>query len=179
MLYMTMEPLVDFPMFELPTDFRFSTLGNEGQEKWYGLHRAAEPVFDIYDGLLDEQFGREGELEDRCVFLNCGGQVAGSAIAWWEMVGEERWGSLRWVAIHPDYQGQGLSRPLLSYVLTRIQESHDKCLLTTYPDRLQAIRLYLEFGFRPRFASEKGRQVWQNVARQFEHPLLESLSRPF
>ena len=26
---------------------------NDRQEKWYPLYRAAEPVFDIYDGLLD------------------------------------------------------------------------------------------------------------------------------
>ncbi|MEE2915262.1 MAG: hypothetical protein VX745_11415 [Pseudomonadota bacterium] len=48
-----MELLADLPMFELPRDNRCSTLGIDRQEKWYALHRAAEPVFDIYDGLLE------------------------------------------------------------------------------------------------------------------------------
>ena len=48
-----MELLADLPIFELPRDIRCSTLGNDRQEKWYELHRAAEPVFDIYGGLLD------------------------------------------------------------------------------------------------------------------------------
>ena len=48
-----MELLADLPIFELPRDIRCSTLGNDCQEKWYALHRVAEPVFDIDDGLLD------------------------------------------------------------------------------------------------------------------------------
>ena len=48
-----MELLADLPMFELPRDFRCLTLGNDRQEKWYALHRTAEPVFDIFDGLLE------------------------------------------------------------------------------------------------------------------------------
>ena len=65
-----MELLADLPIFELPRDIRYSTLGNDRQEKWYALHRAAEPVFDIYDGFLEKQFGRERELEGRCVLFN-------------------------------------------------------------------------------------------------------------
>ena len=65
-----MELLSALPMFELPRDLRCSTLGNYLQEKWYALHRTAEPGFDIYDGLQEKQFGRERELEGRCVLFN-------------------------------------------------------------------------------------------------------------
>jgi GNAT superfamily N-acetyltransferase len=52
------------------------------------------------------------------------------------------------VAILPDYQGRGLSKPLLSQALRRLWElGHTRAYLTTSAERMVALRLYERFGF--------------------------------
>ena len=177
MLYMTRDHMKEIPEFDVPPGYSFSILGDEGFHHWYKLHRRSEPVLEIYDGLLEEQFGEHlDELRERCIFLMYGRKVAGSAIAWWDPdVYGERWGSLHWFAVHPDFQHSGLARPLLARALRKISESDEKCYLVTYPDRIVAIRLYLELGFRPKYVSETGARVWREVALDVPHEALESL----
>jgi GNAT superfamily N-acetyltransferase len=176
-IYLTLESLGDIPDFDLPVGYSIETLGMQDLDLWYSLQREAEPYLEIYDGLLEEQFDTErDELGERCHLLMCGKEVVGTGIAWWEPdVLGERWGVLRWFAIHPAHQGKGLSKPLLTRILKQIRETDDKCYLTTSPERTVAIRLYLDFGFRPKYVSEPGRKIWAEIAGQIDHPALSYL----
>ena len=142
MLYMARESMVELPSHELPPEYSFSVFCDDGCDRWYELFHHAEPVFDINDGLLEQQFDEHlDSLRERCLFLMRGEVVVGSAIGWWnrDFLGERR-GVLRLFAIHPNFQRKGLARPLLARTLRRLKESDQKCHLATYPERVTAIQ---------------------------------------
>lgn len=58
-------------------------------------------------------------------------------------------GRLHWLAIHPDWQGRGLAKPLISAALTLLAQHHDSAYLMTQIERQAAIHLYQKFGFEP------------------------------
>ena len=73
-------------------------------------------------------------------------------------------GLVHWVAIRPDYQGRGLSKPLLSAVLNSFARMGCKtCSLGTSSARAQAIPLYLGCGFEPMIFSEGERTAWRGL----------------
>jgi len=89
------------------------------------------------------------ELAKRQFYLCRGEKVIGTATAW---LGRDykdgSYGRVHWVAIRPAYQGQGLSRPLMSEVLRALKRlGHERAYLTTSRRRPIAIRLYKSFGF--------------------------------
>lgn len=55
------------------------------------------------------------ELARRCVFArDADGRGAGTVTGWWNATEERREPSVHWVAVHPDYQGLGLAKALVS-----------------------------------------------------------------
>src|SRR5699024_11960785 len=104
-----------------------------------------------------ERFGREFgehiyEMGDRCFFLmNPRGEAVGTATAWYgdlEGDGNVR-GRIHWVGIVPEYQGRGLSKPLLGKAMAILAGFHDAAYLTSQTTSWQAGKKYLGFGFRP------------------------------
>ena len=58
-------------------------------------------------------------------------------------------GRIHWVGIIPAFQGQGLSKPLLSAALARLTLDYRRAYLTTETTSYREINLYLSFGFMP------------------------------
>ena len=78
------------------------------------------------------------------------GEKVGTATAWWkETEAGVRYPLVHWVAIKPEYQGKGLSKPLTTKVLQVLQnlETHDSIALHTQTWSHVAIRMYEKFGF--------------------------------
>ena len=122
--------------------------------------------------MFKEYFGADEVKLGRRQFYICNqkGKAIGTATAWYNPdYHGDHIGRVHWVAIHPDYQGQGLSRPLLSHVLNRLKElGHERCYLRTLHVRTPALRLYLSYGFKPDLRSERDKKIWQEVNRRFE-----------
>ena len=101
--------------------------------------------------LFRQQFGcDEIALSLRqCYLLDPGGEPIGTASGWtYDGFHGPEWGRVHWVAMASEYQGQGLSKPLLAAVLQRLVElGHTKAYLTTSRDRPVAVSLYRRFGF--------------------------------
>lgn len=91
------------------------------------------------------------ELEKRMLFITTeNGEKVGTATAWWkETEAGVRYPLVHWVAIKPEYQGKGLSKPLTTKVLQVLQnlETHDSIALHTQTWSHVAIRMYEKFGF--------------------------------
>jgi GNAT superfamily N-acetyltransferase len=118
------------------------------------------------------EFGADPVLlaQRQCYLCTADGRTIGTATAWFDDdFGGEIFGRVHWVAIVPQYQGHGLSRPLLSAVCERLREAgHERAYLTTSSARLAAIRLYLRFGFKPLIETEGQASAWRTLLEQIE-----------
>ena len=172
----------DLPRFDTPDGFRIRNYRDGDADEWVRIHELA----DLYNKVTQETFEREfgydmPAMRDRGFFMEApNGEVIGTATAWYssagpgvEIQGQLNYGRVHWVALVPQYQGRGLSKPLLSRVMSRLAESHDKSYLVTSSARLPAIHLYLKYGFRPFLHSLESIEAWEFVSIQLKHPLLE------
>lgn len=168
------------PEFALPAGYRFRPFRDGDAAVWTALQRAAEPFFDIADGLFEEQYGpRRAALPERMWFLDTdGGESVASISAWWENeppTPQDR-GRIHWVVVHPEHQGRGLSKAMMTRAMTRLAQSHSGAVLGTSSGRLGAVKVYLDFGFLPEPAElDKPEivQAWRDVRSMIGHPALE------
>ena len=112
------------------------------------------------------------EMEKRCYFLvSPDSRTIGTATAWYNDVFlGKRHGRLHYVAIHPDFQGRGLGKPLVSLVCRRLAELHTRAYLTSQTTSYIAIKIYLDMGFEPYLDSPDHREAWRLLAEKLEHP---------
>jgi ribosomal protein S18 acetylase RimI-like enzyme len=98
----------------------------------------------------------------------------GTAMAWFDdHFFREGYGRVHWVGIHPDYQGKGLAKPLVCKTMEIISERHSKVYLTTQTESFKAIKIYLDFGFKPFFKEKTCHGAWKLMAEFLHHPALE------
>ena len=171
---MIREHMENIPQYPIPKGFGIRNYRpNEGYI-WTRIQKAAEPYIKIDDGLFTREFKRDlPAMEDRSFFLTTdAGEEIGTITAWWQ---DEGWGQIHWVAVHPDYQGRGLSKPMMSVAMTRLKQSHERCFLGTSTGRIAAVKVYLDFGFTPDLSLENSRNAWAEAASVLEHPLLVQL----
>jgi len=166
-LIMTRGHLDDIPEFAPPAGFsiRFWRSGDEAA--WLRIHETAEPWRAVSPELYGRAFGRDAALlRQRQIFLlNPAGKEIGTATAWFDDDFQGgRWGRVHWVAVTPEWQGRGLSRPLMTRVCRCLKESgHDRAYLKTSSARTAALRLYLRFGFAPWIAGAEEEKAWAGV----------------
>ena len=78
-------------------------------------------------------------------------------------------GRLHFVALAPEARGLGLARALVHAALAVLVSTYSEVYLTTQPASARAIKLYLDFGFRPELPQDSGERdnqvrVWREVA---------------
>jgi len=174
-LTMIRQHMDQIPEFSLPPGIGIRTYNSGEGYIWTRIQRAAETFFEIDDQLFNREFSRDFKaMEDRCFFLITDqGEEIGTATAWWKPTWKgQEWGQIHWVAITPDYQRRGLSKPMLSVAMRRLKQSHERCFLSTSSRRIAAIKVYFDFGFYPDFESENSREVWTEVASVLDHATL-------
>ncbi len=175
---MILEDLSKLPEFDLPRGFSFRNFREDDKKVWAEIETAAGEFRDTKNGI--EQFEREFEphrekLLQRFIILeNDKNECIGTAMGWFDddflMKG---YGRVHWVGIHPEYQGKGLAKPLVSRTMEIIKEHHEKCYLTTQTESYKAIKIYLDFGFVPYLKDESCPGAWKLMAEFLQHPALE------
>ena len=174
---MTREHMDNIPQFPIPKGFAIRNYRPNEGHIWTRIQKAAEPYINIDDGLFAREFKRDFlAMEDRSFYLTTdAGEETGTITAWWQPdMNGKTWGQIHWVAIHPDYQGRGLSKPMMSVAMNRLKQSHECCFLDTSTGRIPAIKAYLNFGFTPDLSGKHSRQAWAEVASVLEHPVLKA-----
>jgi len=157
------------PAYPLPDNYSIRPYKPGDEASWVELQSCADKFNKIDIELFRKSFGYdENILSQRMLFLlSPDKKIIGTAAAWFDNnYHGEKYGRIHWVAIHPDYQGKGLSKPLLSMVCQKlIQLGHDKCYLTTSSARIPAIKLYLKFGFEAEIINQKDENVWKDIKK--------------
>ncbi|GAB4564968.1 MAG: GNAT family N-acetyltransferase [Anaerolineae bacterium] len=178
-IHMIRRDLENLPEFGLPPGFRIRWYQPGDRDTWVRIHLAAERYVTITPELFDREFGPdEAELARRQAYLcDEGGRAIGTATAWFDPAYHgQPFGRVHWVAIVPEMQGRGLSKPLLSAVCQRLKAlGHERAYLVTSTARIPAIKLYLRFGFVPEIRVDEDVRAWRIVAGHIDHPAL----RPF
>jgi GNAT superfamily N-acetyltransferase len=155
------------PPATLPEGFRLRLYGPGDREAWVQLYAAAEPFIAITPELFDKEFNRNDvALSRRMLFLLDGnGRLVGTSTGWCDDVTNKAApGRVHWVAIHPEYQGRKLAKPLLSRTLQLLRElGHPSAYLMTSTGRTPALALYLRHGFVPAIETPEQREGWAEV----------------
>jgi len=176
---MIREHLRDIPQYELPPGYSMRRYRPGDKRTWLEIHDRAEFLIKVTGKTFDENFGYDlAAMPKRCYFLvSPDGQDIGTITAWYIKNYHGRaWGRIHWVAIVPEYQGKGLSKPIMTIAMNRLRSlGHRRAMLTTATPRIAALKTYLEFGFVPDMRRDRAQEAWSMVARVIEHPALRAL----
>lgn len=166
--------------YDLPDGFRFVFYRDGDRDQWIAIEQSAKEFTGYDQGLAawNKYYGgREADLYNRMIFIeNEAGEKVATATALYDIYGEDKSGSawLHWVSVRREYQGKGLSKPLVSHALHVMRElGYTRVKLTTQTTTWLACKIYLDFGFRPSpqnaVESEEG---WKIIKALTKHPAL-------
>lgn len=155
-----LDAIDDFP---LPAGFHFEFYRPGDRDSWIEIEKSAKEFSNNQDGLkaFNRYYaGRESELPNRMVFVvNERGEKVATATAFYDVTGKDKSGAgwLHWVAVKREYQGKGLSKPLISYVLNVMKSlGYTHAKIPTQTTTPLAVKIYLDFGFKPIVANAAG-----------------------
>jgi len=161
---MELDSLDDLPDVVTPPGYVIRTYREGDSADWCRVVSAG--IGGDYDeaGFRRSIAGSSGFDPEGLFFAEKDGVVVGTACAIWSGDYPEDTGYLHMVAVDPVHQGHGLGRALTLAVLHRFRErGFRRAVLQTDDFRLPALRLYLTFGFRPRFTHESHEARWRAV----------------
>ncbi|MDB4584539.1 GNAT family N-acetyltransferase [Draconibacterium sp.] len=175
---MLLEDLTKLPNYKLPKGYTIRNFKEGDKKMWAEVETAAGEFTDPQKGVKQFEIEFEkyrDELKQRLLMLeNEKGKCIGTSMGWFDdNFFRSGYGRVHWVGIHPDYQGKGLAKPLVSKTMEIIKERHDKCYLTTQTVSFKAIKIYLDFGFVPYLKDETCPKAWKLMAEYLNHPALE------
>ena len=172
------------PARPLPEGYRFVFYRPGDRDSWIDVELSARELTSRSQGLeVWEKYygGREDSLCRRMVFVeNAAGEKVATATAYYDITGRDQSGSgwLHWVAVRREYQGKGLSKPLVSHVLRLMRElGHTHGKIPTQTTTWLACKVYLDLGFRsiPQNAVNS-RDGWRIIKALTEHPALAAFT---
>jgi len=150
----------------LPAGYSFQMYNRGMETDWIRIQDEADDYIKVDRELFQNEFGgRLEELPRRMLFLEHGSTPVGSATAWLDDInGEEGIGRLHWVAVVPEYQGRGLSIPMVTRTLSLFPSlGCSRAYLMTNAVRITAISLYLKLGFKPVIHSPGDQEAWEEI----------------
>ncbi len=158
--------ITQVPHYELPEGYRFVSYKDNDRDAWIGIEMSAKE-FDNYEQGLEawnRYYGAKlQELPDRMFFIETSeGKKVATATAFYDIHGRDTShdGWLHWVAVKREYQGKGLSKPLITYVL-RVMNGlgHGRAKIPTQTNTWLACKVYMDLGFTP---------IEKNLQRNYE-----------
>ena len=167
----------------LPAGYHYEMYRPGDRDAWIEIEKSAKE-FDTREQGLDawKRYYAEhtDELPGRMVFVvNEAGEKVATATAFYDIRGIDQSadGWLHWVAVRREFQGKGLSKPLVSHVIQIMKAlGQTHCKIPTQTTTWVAVKVYLDLGFRP---IEKNlvnsRDGWRIIKRLTDHPALAGL----
>ena len=173
--------LANIAAYSLPRPFTFRWYHRGDEETWLRIWTLADAERHAAGpDTFARDFGSDEELLSKRQLYICDahGLPIGTASAWFRANYHGKdYGLVHWVAIVPEFQGKGLSKPLISKVLIRLAGlGHERSMLVTQDYRTPAIKLYLKFGFLPELGNDDERAKWRGVRDRIGPSPLDSLN---
>lgn len=110
--------------------------------------------------------GKEEELKSRMLFIVApDGQPVATATAYYDRI-DEKAGWVHWVSVRREYQGKGLSKPLILKTLSLLKEmGYPYACLHTQTSTWLAVKIYLDCGFMPWRGEEEGWRIARTLTK--------------
>ena len=170
-LKMFRPPALPLPEISLPAGFSIRAMRPGEESAWsycclgeFGIERVSPEGFEA----------KIGDIPISEVFYICAdGRPVGTATAQLK----DGMPFLHYIAVHPDWRGNGLAKPLIATVLQRhsaLGRAALGCSLTTDDPRLPAINTYVKMGYRPVLWSDDAAQRWCAVMALLGLGMLET-----
>jgi GNAT superfamily N-acetyltransferase len=181
-LYLVNNDLDDIKEYTLPDGYRF-VLFNDGDEKdWIEIEMSSGEFLTFDEGreAFNHYYGKHyEELRNRCIFIENekGEKVATSTAFYLENpIDNNITGNVHWVSIKKEYQGQHLSKPLISKTLKQMRSlGHKKTIIHTQTHTWLAVKVYLDMGFAP-YKMKEFYLGWQIIKKLTNHIKLSEVS---
>jgi len=170
----------NLPDLPLPPGYTMRLYRTGDEPLWIDIVRSGEPFLDITDDMFQKEFAHDMPSVERGMYFLAepGGREVGTTTIWpaRNLKGDGLdYGRVHWVAIHPDFQGRGLCKPMLSFILKKMANCYERSVLGTSSGRLRALKCYLDFGFLPDMTWDRAREGWSEVKSVLKHPVLEAM----
>ena len=180
MLQADITGMVEIP---LPEGYTYAFYQDGDRDAWIEIEKSAKEFSTYEEGLNAWQkfyASHTDELYNRMVFVvNEAGEKVATATAYYDIRGIDQSGDgwLHWVAVRREWQGKGLSKPMISHVIQVMKQlGYTRAKIPTQSTTWLAVKVYLDLGFRP---IEKNyircRDGWRIVKRLTDHPALSDL----
>jgi ribosomal protein S18 acetylase RimI-like enzyme len=173
----------EIPQVPLPAAYGFRAYREGDEATWLDVQRAAEPIIPVPDDFFHRQFGDHLDaLPARMFFVeDAAGRAAGTITAWWEQNRHDTngRGRIHWVAVHPAHQRRGLAKPMMTHAMNRLAQEYRSAMLGTSSSRVWAVKVYLDFGFRPdpgQLDDPAIAGAWRELQARLQHPALAALA---
>lgn len=175
---MIREHMREIPQIALPEGFTMRPMRPDDNSLWVDIWRDAEPYFDIAEDQFTKSFGPDPTgIAERCFILNTArGVSVGTISAWYDRAYRGMdYGRIHWVAIRQAYKGRGLGKAMMTFAMNKLAQWHGRAVLNTQSKRLNAVKVYLDFGFVPNLDLPGAPLAWREVAAGLKHPVLEKV----
>lgn len=149
-LFMMCSKLNESALTELPEGYHIRPCRKTELDIWKAMHfddaetaKSFKPFMDRYFDTVYAPYGEE--FWNRCMFLCDANDTPIGTCFVWRAYGEIM--TVQWYKVRGEYEGHGLGRALLSYVMRTVKKEEFPVYLHTHPACRQAIKLYTDFGF--------------------------------
>ena len=176
--------ITEVPQYELPEGYRFVAYKENDRDAWIDIEMSAKEFTSYEQGLeaWNRYYATRSEgLSDRMFFIETqDGEKIATATAFYDIYGRDTSGDgwLHWVAVKREYQGKGLSKPLITHVLRVMNQlGHVRAKIPTQTNTWLACKVYMDLGFLPLKANlEHNYEGWKIVKALTGHCALKNLS---
>ena len=175
--------LSDMTNYSLPAEYRFVPYSDGDRERWIDIEMSAKEFANYEQGLeaWNRYYANSLDiLSDRMFFIENGeGEKIATATAFYDIHGRDTSGAgwLHWVAVKREYQGKGLSKPLIAYVLNVMKNlGYLHAKIPTQTNTWLACKVYMDFGFMPiKENLEHSYEGWKIVKELTGHSALKDI----
>ncbi len=151
-LLMVRDTLDNLPEPRFPAGCGIRGMRPEDIGLWTDIQADAEPILRITPDLFRREFGQDPQAWGRRCFIltDPRGLGIGTVSAWYDrdFRGADA-GRIHWVAVRRAWQGKGVGRAGLACAMRVLAQWHKRAYLVTSTERVAAIKLYRDFGFKP------------------------------
>ena len=177
-LLMVRENLDNILDYSLPNGYHFEYYKKGDMNAWVDIEVSAlefENEEKAVERFTSEFMDKEDELQERCLFIvdTESNKKIATIMAWMGTLHDHKEGRIHWVSILPEYQGQGLSKPLLTRALNELKKWHHSVYLTTTTKNYKAINLYLSYGFEPYLETAEHIIGWKRIEELLNKNIFE------
>ena len=169
--------LTSIPEYSLPEGYRY-VFFNDGDEKEWATIQCSSSKFLTEDEAMEafsKSYGdKYDELKNSCIFIetNEGEKVATINAFHLNEPENDITGDLEYLAVKKEYQGKGLSKPLISKGLETMRKlGHNKTMVNTDTTEWLATNICLNMGFKP-YKLEDSSFGWKMIKTITHNPVL-------